>query len=159
MSAKIVCFDIDIAVMSFYSLVYASSAVRPFSEAELKNLLQVARTNNERLGVSGILLYSDGNFLQVLEGEESVVESLFSRIMQDVRHEGGLRLLTREDTQRNFEGWSMGFKRLHPEEACEALPGFNDLLNREPGPHLEMRSRVAATIWSLLMSFRQVVKL
>ena len=59
-----------------FHLVYVSSAVRPFSKSELVELLNVTRDNNSRLGVTGMLLYRDGNFMQVLEGGEPVVRAL-----------------------------------------------------------------------------------
>lgn len=144
--------------MNIYSLVYASSAVRPFSEEELTELLAIARTNNDRLGISGILLYADGNFLQVLEGEKSAVESLFDKISEDPRHRGVIRMISRQDSERNFNGWSMGFKRLSKDDALELLPGFNDMLNQDAETPPALKSQVAKSIWSLLMSFRQVVK-
>ena len=51
---------------SFHEIVYVSSATRPFQEAELQDLLLKARENNARLGVTGMLLYIGGNFMQLL---------------------------------------------------------------------------------------------
>jgi hypothetical protein len=55
------------------SLVYASSAKQLFSEEDLTALLQQSRDNNTRLGLSGLLLYKDGNFMQVLERPDDVL--------------------------------------------------------------------------------------
>jgi hypothetical protein len=49
------------------SIVYSSSAVKPFSEEELVALLQQSRQNNERLAITGMLLYKDLGFMQVIE--------------------------------------------------------------------------------------------
>ncbi len=62
-----------------FSLTYVSSAVRPFAEDELADLLAVSRQNNARLGITGMLLYKDGNFMQVLEGEEAEVRTLYEK--------------------------------------------------------------------------------
>jgi len=59
-----------------YSLVYVSSAVTFFSSAELVTLLEKSRANNTRLGISGLLLYKDGNTMQLLEGERDIVLAL-----------------------------------------------------------------------------------
>ena len=139
-----------------HTIVYASSAVSPFSTEDLEDLLQIARANNTRLGITGLLLYAEGNFLQILEGDEKSVEDLFDHIEHDQRHRGIIRLITRRHASRSFSNWSMGFKRLQPKEFSEHLPGFNDLLNLEEPPE-ELRANVAKSIWTLLMSFRQVV--
>lgn len=55
-------------------LIYGSSSTDRFSEADLVPLLQQAREKNQRLNVTGMLLYRDGNFLQVLEGERETVD-------------------------------------------------------------------------------------
>ena len=60
-----------------HQVVYASAAVEAFSEVQLVQLLARARTNNERLGVTGLLLYDEGSFLQVLEGDAKVIELLY----------------------------------------------------------------------------------
>ena len=56
--------------MVMYSLIYVSIATKPFSAAELVDLLKHARRNNEKAEVTGMLLYKEGNFMQALEGEE-----------------------------------------------------------------------------------------
>ena len=65
---------------------YSSAAVAPFSERELTELLTIARVNNGRLGVTGMLLYHEGSFLQALEGDERVLDVLFTKISKDKRH-------------------------------------------------------------------------
>ena len=59
-----------------FHLVYASSALQPFTKPELQALLEQARQKNAKLGVTGMLLYKDGNFMQVLEGEKETVRKL-----------------------------------------------------------------------------------
>ena len=90
-------------------VVYSSAALAPFTETQLSELLVRARKNNERLGVSGMLLYHDGSFLQVLEGEGSILETLFAVIGCDKRHHRMVTLLKREVKERHFADWCMGF--------------------------------------------------
>ncbi len=63
-----------------FFLVYVSSATRPFSGEDLRALLATCRKNNAELGVTGMLLYKDGNFMQVLEGDEEAVRGLYEKI-------------------------------------------------------------------------------
>ncbi len=108
-----------------YQILYLSSAVEPFSEDELRELLSKARTTNKALNVTGLLVYHDGNFIQLLEGNESDVKEVFSKIKQDLRHRGIIELIDNKVESRIFPEWSMGFKTLNPEEFLE-LKGYFD---------------------------------
>jgi len=111
-----------------YSLTYVSSAGRPFSHAELQLLLATSRRNNEAAGITGILLYKDGNFMQVLEGERAVVLATKARIDADPRHHGVLNLLEVEIETREFGVWSMAFRDLATVQAAQ-VPGYDEFLN------------------------------
>ena len=67
-------------------LVYVSSAVKLFSDEELVQLLEASRENNSKIGVTGMLLYKEGNFMQLIEGPEESVRSLHAKISIDPRH-------------------------------------------------------------------------
>ncbi|GHA58902.1 BLUF domain-containing protein [Pontibacter akesuensis] len=109
-------------------LVYLSAAIKIMPDEELHSLLAQSRSNNERSGITGILLYHDGNFIQVLEGEEVQVMNLYYRIEQDSRHRGIIKLFSSHISQRDFPDWSMGYKSLSAREYNEAL-GYLDLAN------------------------------
>jgi hypothetical protein len=111
-----------------FSLVYASSAVKPFTQSQLLDLLAESREKNERLGITGLLLYKDGNFMQALEGEEGPVRSLFAKISADPRHRGCLELLEGHVSARQFPNCSMGFKDLKSREVLR-IPDYNEFLN------------------------------
>jgi Sensors of blue-light using FAD len=66
--------------------------VKPFSTEELTDLLRKSRDNNAALGITGMLLYKDGNFMQVLEGDEERVRALATKVSQDRRHRGFIQL-------------------------------------------------------------------
>lgn len=95
-----------------YYLVYGSSAAAAFSEAELDALLAQAMENNERDGLTGILLHADRAFLQVLEGEKSQVEATFAKICKDPRHSGIELLFSGETRRRQFPEWTMACRKL-----------------------------------------------
>lgn len=69
-----------------FELLYTSVAPAGLSHRELTEILQQARENNRRLGISGMLLYHNREIMQLLEGEEAVVKDLFQSIAQDDRH-------------------------------------------------------------------------
>jgi hypothetical protein len=110
-------------------LIYVSSAVRLLSEEELLELLAQAREANRQRNVTGMLLYGEGNFLQVLEGEAADVDAVYAAIQQDPRHHH-LLLIEREPiAARNFADWSMGFHRMSADELH--APGYAKLWEEE----------------------------
>ena len=111
-----------------YRLVYVGAAIQPFSKAELLELLKGARNKNQRLGISGMLLYKDGDFLQLLEGERSAVKALFAQIKQDPRHDGTIVVDEEETDERLFQDWAMGFRDLNDPEV-QTTPGYTQYMN------------------------------
>ncbi|MCF8210111.1 MAG: BLUF domain-containing protein [Rhodoferax sp.] len=109
-------------------LVYVSSANTTFSNQELLDLLIRAREKNHSLGISGMLLYKGGNFMQALEGEEETVKKLFKTIQTDPRHHSTEVLLEEPITERSFADWSMGFRDLS-DPAVLSTPGFTRFMN------------------------------
>lgn len=97
-------------------LVYLSSASNLFTDQELVDILTKSRINNSKLGITGLLLYNEGNIIQVLEGEKQAVQSLYNIISQDRRHSGLITMLKGESLERNFPEWSMGFKSVSSED-------------------------------------------
>lgn len=91
-------------------ILYASNTSRDTPNALLEEILAVSRRNNAACGVTGLLLYIDGGFMQVLEGEGIAVEATFARIRADKRHWNTSLMLDR-DAPRAFVDWSMGFQR------------------------------------------------
>jgi len=110
-----------------YHLIYKSKATGEFSPSDLKTLLIRARMRNGEVGVTGILVYSGGWFLQALEGEQAAVEAIFSRIEKDPRH-GDITVVDRTATlgrRRMFGDWSMAFA--DAVGVATVLKGFVDL--------------------------------
>jgi len=110
--------------MKLIQLIYVSAALKLFAPAELRELLRLARIKNQRLDVTGMLLYHQGSFLQVLEGPASAVNPLLETIGEDQRHHKLMLLLRREIEARNFADWKMGFVDVAAQ--AQALPGFRD---------------------------------
>jgi hypothetical protein len=111
-------------------LIYASAAVQAFGPQELADLLKVSHANNARLGLTGMLLYAEGSFFQVLEGETGVVEALYGRIEGDPRHTQVTQIICEPIPRRSFDSWTMGFYRLAREELA-GIAGINDFFDRD----------------------------
>jgi hypothetical protein len=107
-------------------VVYVSAARTLLDPLQLGEILSVARRNNAQLGVTGILLYHQGSFMQVLEGAEDALSTLFERICRDPRHTRIVKLRERAITTRGFGAWSMGFVSLDSRLLSE-LPGRHAL--------------------------------
>jgi hypothetical protein len=91
-------------------LIYTSSAHRNTPESTLLEILETSRRNNSAADITGVLLYIDGGFLQVLEGSSQDVGITFHRIARDKRHWNTSVLMDRT-AERAFGEWSMGFER------------------------------------------------
>ena len=89
-------------------LIYTSREFRPLSDADLKRLVSYSRTRNKQDQVTGFLYYSNGTFLQLLQGDEATVEATFARIQDDYRHIDP-KILIKDNTvtDRLFEDWNM----------------------------------------------------
>lgn len=105
-------------------LIYFSSATRKMTTCELDSLLSQSRRNNLRDGLTGLLLYGDGSFMQLLEGPEEAVDRTYERILNDPRHRHLIKVDDTRSGERLFGSWSMGYHRL---AAGDGLEGFVQL--------------------------------
>jgi len=112
-------------------IVYVSTAIALLETAVLDGILAASRDNNRRDGITGLLLYDGGNFIQTIEGEPAAIDILMDRIGADSRHYG-LRVVEESAaTLRMFSDWSMGYGRLD-------RPGMAEIVERlTPQPHAE----------------------
>ena len=110
-------------------MIYTSEAKTKFSPAELQDLLLTARRNNDRDAITGMLLYEDGTFLQVLEGENEVVEATYQRIAADKRHHKIMLIARFEVDHRSFHDWEMGFFDASGGKLLQ-LPGYSNFLSK-----------------------------
>ena len=98
-------------------LMYASRAADSVDQEALASILKKSTANNPGVGVTGVLCFSGGIFLQVLEGGRSPVSALYNRIANDPRHHDVVLLSYEEVGERSFASWSMGqvnLNRLNP---------------------------------------------
>ena len=95
----------------------ASRAVPAVDQEERVAILKKSKANNPKAGITGVLCFSEGIFMQVLEGGRNAVSALYNRIANDARHIEVALLDYEEIAERRFAGWSMGqvnMTRLNP---------------------------------------------
>jgi hypothetical protein len=89
-------------------LLYASRSANPASSEVTEAILAQSRSHNPAMGITGILCYGGGIFLQALEGGRDQVSDLYGHIQKDPRHKDVVLLHYEEITERRFGGWTMG---------------------------------------------------
>ncbi len=100
-------------------VIYVSSVATGISEHDTVKFLNEARKANRKNDVSGLMLYIDGCFLQLLEGQAADVDGVCSTIFHDQRQ---MRRIFREAVaEREFPEWTMGFEAVAPLEAARLL--------------------------------------
>ena len=121
-----------------WRLVYASAATKGFAPPDLDAVLRVAREHNAGAEITGMLLFVDPSFLQVLEGTQAHIDGLFERIRADQRHTRALLLLREPIEHRSFSDWTMGTTTATLSELQEAV-GVNDFFQDrwDPLHHLD----------------------
>ena len=129
--------------------IYASAARRRFETDELAELLHLARENNAKLGLTGMLLYAEGSFFQVLEGPAAVVDALFAKIDRDQRHDQVTQIIREPISRRYFDAWTMGFYKVSHEQLA-GMSGVNDFFGKDRA----VVSVDAARAMKLLAAFR-----
>jgi hypothetical protein len=114
---------------SLIHCIYSSAATHDFGHAELEVLLNKARNFNALNGLTGMLLYSEGSFFQVLEGDEAVVDALYEKIEADGRHEQVTKIVREPIHKRAFAAWTMGFSNVSREDLAR-MDGCNDFFTK-----------------------------
>lgn len=116
-------------------LVYVSSATRLPDAREVADLAAEAGRRNAAAGVTGMLLYMEGMFFQLLEGEPDAVAAIYARIAADRRHAGLIVMLDEETDRRLCPDWSMGHRFIDPTEPVrfDAFRLTGDALRRRLG--------------------------
>jgi hypothetical protein len=134
-----------------HRLVYASSASGPLFAEKLDRILFQARHNNARSGLTGIMLFQEGRFLQVLEGARGALLELVERIRRDKRHQNLTILELGPAEARIFPDTPMAWlsARNFTEDQRQALLDALDLAGADaelPADDAMTRKRVAAVL-------------
>jgi hypothetical protein len=126
----------------FY-IIYTSTTTVPPTEADLAQILLSSDRNNGRDEITGLLLYHDGSYVQMLEGEEAIVTETFERIARDPRHYEVRKLSFGHSDGRFFPDWRMAFEPVDEETVNRAeamgLEEAGDFIQRTDGEHLGIK--------------------
>lgn len=127
-------------------VTYISQVSSPLSADGLLTLLNQCHRNNTAKGLTGMLLFGNGTFLQSLEGEKAVVDPLIERIGRDTRHRDMKILRRAEIIDRQYTDWSMGFERV-TEATLAEIPSLRNLGLRNFNPdYLSEHGEVVDTL-------------
>jgi hypothetical protein len=112
-------------------IFYASSARKDMTRAGIEALLERARAHNTRAGITGILIYKGGIFLQLIEGPDAEITALFERIRRDPRHDHVIEILNLTHRQRIFNDWTMAYRELNELDIqmVNEVLGWNKLIS------------------------------
>ncbi len=121
------------------TIVYVSAATRLMSDEALEELLAKARERNAQLGITGLLLYRDGNFMQALEGPDAAVSELYASIGRDPRHHHVLTIINEHGGRSEFGDWAMAYGRID-------VRRWNEILSRLTPPGEALSTGVAKNI-------------
>lgn len=94
--------------MALRRIIYTSQALEPFSKRDFLDMLHESRAYNSIDNISGVLMYGNGTFIQIIEGEQENVNDLFTRILRDSRHKEVKLILDSFVDSRYFSNWAMG---------------------------------------------------
>ncbi|MBN2892870.1 MAG: BLUF domain-containing protein [Bacteroidales bacterium] len=97
-----------------YQIIYVSK--RNCSEEEITKILDKSRENNQKINVTGLLLYTKDTFIQCIEGEKDEVNTLYDKIRKDERHSNPILISYKPIKNRDFPSWNMGEKKINLEE-------------------------------------------
>jgi hypothetical protein len=139
-----------------YQMIYSSESATPMQVDELEEMLEQARSSNAEKGITGALIYVDGVFLQILEGDMETVQALMEKIAKDFRHETVTVLKQGPVDAAAFSDWDMAYVSATPAQVAEwaGLSGTTAI----PEVLTDMRqdsrraSQVAESILAVLVS-------
>jgi EAL domain-containing protein (putative c-di-GMP-specific phosphodiesterase class I) len=112
-------------MIDLIQIIYCSITKQKFTAQELAKILTIARERNANAGITGMLLYAQNSFFQVLEGESRQIDQLMQAIKQDRRHKSIAIIIREPIVERSFSDWTMGYATLEPFEA-DIIIGAND---------------------------------
>ena len=117
-------------------LVYVSNRKSNCTESEIEKILASCKKNNPVLEITGVLLYSDTKFIQMVEGDSKVVTTLYDKIKLDNRHANCMMISYNPIAEKSFPSWHMGARKIAGKDvdfktdiSSEDKDTFNAILN------------------------------
>jgi hypothetical protein len=136
-----------------HHLIYLSQATRPLSTKALTGLVDQAQLANARQHLTGVLVYSNKRFIQLLEGEPAALEQAYARIRQDPRHQHLCKVAHHSIEARRFAEWPLAFQSLSPTQFAH-LAGY--LAPTKSGPPLSVYGSGATSFVEALRALVQL---
>jgi hypothetical protein len=102
-----------------YQIIYSSEAATPMQTDDLQELLEHSRRSNGAKGITGALIYAEGMFLQILEGDKVRLQGLMTKIRRDLRHESVFVLREGEVPAAIFGSWKMAYVSATPKQLAK----------------------------------------
>lgn len=117
-----------------FHLVYRSYAREDLDHYSIVELINKAQTMNTKLGLTGLLMYRQNTFIQLLEGEEQVVRELYEKISKDRRHTDVKILIESKSSMRIVPQWSMNYVESVSEDVSvkSLFEVFEKMVNESP---------------------------
>ena len=107
-------------------LIYFSTASDDVTQKDIEEILEGSRQRNDESGITGLLIYHDGSFIQMLEGPEEAVVETYGRIEKDQRHTRITKVFSGESDQRYFPDWKMSYEVID-DETARKIEGFEPM--------------------------------
>ena len=137
-----------------HQIIYLSKLIE-HDEKLIKNVIEKALWHNPRYGITGMMLYADGDILQVLEGPKNEVTALFEKIQRDPRHIDVFVVIDEVLAVRHFPEWSMGYKKIEILDKADFLHykqvfhGTSDAITKRSLPGVANEVISAFCAWAM----------
>lgn len=132
---------------NLHQIIYISTAESSLTEDALLLLLSESQKRNSAKEITGLLLHSDGNIIQIIEGPEDAAKALYTKIAKDKRHRGVTLMSSKAIKQRDFPNFKMGFKRAQRGDFKMQLPNFSSIVESSnlKAEELDKMSKLVST--------------
>ena len=144
---------------TLHKLMYVSSATNLLNAEELYSLISQSQLKNAHFGVTGCIIYHDGNILQYIEGTRASIDFIYDSIVLDSRHTGIQRLCYEPVEQRSFSDWTMALKYIPDTEYdyTSLYELFEDIMEKNRWTNFVYMHGCSLKPFFALISFKQMI--
>lgn len=103
-------------------------AIKHKSLEMIESLYLKTNANNQKNNITGILIYKDNNFFQIIEGDQTIIDTTYDIIKTDPRHKNIFNVINTTITERMFEDYNFGFTIIDTENGLHQLQEYLDWL-------------------------------
>lgn len=130
--------------MSLKTICYVSSAKQNLSIIDQQFIFDQTLKKNTSLDISGVLVFNEGNFMQIIEGENDKISILYDKIKEDSRHHNIIEIINNPVKEKLFEGFETGYAVINNLKGLYSLQVYLNLLNQSNirKSHLKLVSNI-----------------